>query len=238
MKYNHKIVEGIFVKRKNRFVAQCEIDHQLKEVHVPNTGRCRELLKKGVTVYMTYHDNPHRKTNYTLTSVEKGNLLVNIDSSAPNKIVEEALKKGKIPLDFTPKVIRREYTYGKSRLDFYLEGEGKKALMEVKGVTLEQDGIVAFPDAPTLRGLKHIRELEEGLEDGYQSYIVFVIQMNRGKFFVPNHKMQKDFGQELKRAEEKGVKILCYTCLVSPDGIQLKNQIPYYLEDEYEFTTG
>lgn len=199
---------------------------------MPNTGRCKELLIEGVTVYLTYNDNPNRKTSYTLIGVMKGDRLINIDSKAPNQVVEEALLKNKIDLGFKYNKIKREYTHGDSRFDFYLEGEGQKAFMEVKGVTLEKDGIVAFPDAPTKRGLKHVKGLDNSQEN-YLTFVLFVIQMEDVKFFTPNYLTDPGFSRGLKEASENGVKVLAYDSIVTKNSIELNKEVPLILEEKW-----
>ena len=199
---------------------------------MPNTGRCKELLIEGVTVYLTYNDNPNRKTSYTLIGVMKGDRLINIDSKAPNQVVEEALLKNKIDLGFKYNKIKREYTHGDSRFDFCLEGEGQKALMEVKGVTLEKDGIVAFPDAPTKRGLKHVKGLDNSQEN-YLTFVLFVIQMEDVKFFTPNYLTDPGFSRGLKEASENGVKVLAYDSIVTKNSIELNKEVPLILEEKW-----
>ncbi|MDU4681414.1 MAG: DNA/RNA nuclease SfsA, partial [Cutibacterium avidum] len=213
MKYN-SVLKAEFLYRKNRFISICKKGFKILTVYVPNTGRCKELLTKGVTVFVTYNDNPNRKTSYTLIAVIKGDKIINIDSQAPNEVVYEALLKNKIDLGFKPDFIKREFTHGDSRFDFYIEGENKKALMEVKGVTLEDDGIVAFPDAPTKRGLKHINGLINS-RDNYLTYILFLIQIKDVKFFTPNYFTDINFSKSLLKAKECGVKILAYDSYVT-----------------------
>lgn len=202
------------------------------EVYVPNTGRCKELLIEGVTVFLTYNDNPNRKTSYTLIGVMKGHKLINIDSQAPNQVVEEALLKNKIDLGFKYETIKREYTHGDSRFDFYLEGQGQKALMEVKGVTLEKDGVVAFPDAPTKRGLKHIKGLDKSRKD-FMTFVLFVIQMEDVKFFTPNYLTDPKFSKGLKEASENSVKVLAYDCIVRRNSMELNKEVPVILEEKW-----
>lgn len=222
MKYKN-IVEGKFISRPNRFIAHVKIDEKIEICHVKNTGRCKELLIKGVTVYLEHSNNPNRKTAYSLIGVQKGHRLINIDSQAPNKVLYEGLLNGTIVLPNFKKIteIKPEKVYKKSRFDFYIENENNKAFIEVKGVTLEEDGVVKFPDAPTERGLKHIYELVDALEDNYMAYIVFVIQMNNVKYFTPNDCTQKEFGEALQYAQSKGVQILAYECDVEPDSLKL-----------------
>lgn len=223
MKYKN-IFSGRFISRPNRFIAKVEIDGTEETVHVKNTGRCRELLTEGCTVYLEKSDNPDRKTKYDLVAVEKirngkTNLLVNMDSQVPNAAAEEWLKKG--GLFSSDAFIRREVTFGDSRFDFYIEDGERKAFLEVKGVTLESDGIALFPDAPTERGVKHIKELISCIESGYEAYILFVIQMKEICLFRPNDKMHPEFGEALRNAESSGVKIIAMDCIVTPDSMEI-----------------
>lgn len=220
MKY-FNIHPAIFISRPNRFIAQVEIDGTTQTVHVKNTGRCRELLIPGVKVMLEKSDNPTRKTLYDLVMVYKEGLgWVNIDSQMPNYLVKEWLMtKPEIFEDVT--YIKPEYTYGNSRVDFYMERGDKKILMEVKGVTLERGGIGYFPDAPTERGVKHIRELIKARKSGYETYIAFVIQMNGIKEVRPNLETHKEFGEALQEAELAGVKILFLGCKISKDEIKI-----------------
>lgn len=222
MKYE-KIVKGEFIERPNRFIAEVVIDGETETVHVKNTGRCKELLIKGRTVYLSRAANPERKTKYDLIAVDKDGLLINMDSQIPNGAAEEWLKKGNI---FSEKaVIKREVTYGKSRFDLYIEDDGRKAFLEVKGVTLEENGIVMFPDAPTERGVKHIRELISCMKDGYEAYILFVVQMKGVKYFCPNYKTHPDFADALKDAAKAGVNVIAAECSVAPDRIEIDRKI-------------
>ena len=231
MKYK-SVIKAEFLYRKNRFIAICKKGFLSLTVYVPNTGRCKELLTEGATVFLTYDDNPNRKTSYTLIAVMKGEKIINIDSQAPNQIVEEALLKNKIDLGFKYNKIKREYSHGDSRFDFYLEGENKKALLEVKGVTLEKNGIVAFPDAPTSRGLKHIKGLINS-KDEYLTYLLFVIQMKDVKFFTPNYLTDENFSKGLLEASENGVKILAYDCLVRRNSLEISEKVPVILEETW-----
>ena len=223
MKYK-SIVKGKFIERPNRFIAKVEIEGVTETVHVKNTGRCRELLVKGATVYLEKSDNPLRKTQYDLISVFKNNkTLINMDSQNPNAVTEEWLKKGNI---FSKNaLIRREVTHNKSRFDFYIEEEKRKIFLEVKGCTLETDGIARFPDAPTQRGVKHINELIDCISEGYEAYILFVIQMKGINHFEPNDTTHKAFGDALRQAEKSGVKILAYDCIVTPNSIDIDKEI-------------
>ncbi len=223
-----KIVEATFIERPNRFIAYCQINEIIEKVHVKNTGRCRELLIPNCTVYLEESDNPNRKTKYSLIAVQKGNRLINMDSQVPNKVVQEALINKTIVLpglDEEITFIKPEKTYGNSRFDIYLETENKKAFIEIKGVTLEEDGVVLFPDAKTERGVKHIKELIEAKKDGYHSYVVFVVQMKDVKYFTPNIKMHKELGDALIEAQNAGVNILAYDCEVTPNSIEIKDEV-------------
>lgn len=231
MKYKSTI-KAEFLYRKNRFIAICKKGFLSLKVYVPNTGRCKELLTEGTTVFLTYDDNPNRKTSYTLIAVMKGEKIINIDSQAPNQIVEEALLKNKIDLGFKYNKIKREYTHGDSRYDFYLEGENHKALLEVKGVTLEKNGIVAFPDAPTSRGLKHIKGLINSRDD-YLTYLLFVVQMKDVKFFTPNYLTDENFSKGLLDASNNGVKILAYDCHVRRNSLEISEKVPVILEEKW-----
>ena len=227
MKYNN-IVKGRFIERPNRFIAKVEIGGVTETVHVKNTGRCRELLVKGTTVYLEKSNNPERKTGYDLIAVLKnGKTLINMDSQIPNAVTEEWLRKGN--LFSKDAVIRREVTHNKSRFDFYIEEGGRKIFLEVKGCTLETDGIARFPDAPTERGVKHINELIDCVNEGFEAYILFVIQMKGIKHFEPNDKTHSAFGDALRNAESKGVNILAYDCNVTKDTIEIDKEIKVLL---------
>ena len=215
MKYR-EIKEGRFIDRPNRFIAHVEIGGREETVHVKNTGRCRELLKAGAAVRLEVSANHRRKTKYDLVSVFKENVgWVNIDSQAPNKVVREWLEKQDYDL------IKPEYTYGNSRIDFYMEKGSRRYLMEVKGCTLEKDGIGYFPDAPTERGVKHLRELIRASGEGYECMAAFVIQMEGVTEIRPNVETHPQFGQVLEEAEEAGVRILCLQCSVGEDTLEI-----------------
>ncbi|MBQ3854855.1 MAG: DNA/RNA nuclease SfsA [Anaerovibrio sp.] len=215
MKYG-KIKWGRFVARPNRFIAQVDIDGVVETVHVKNTGRCKELLLPGVEVVLEEATNPDRKTKYDLIAVEKAGLgLINIDSQAPNKIAAEWLAAKNF--DY----IKPEYTYGTSRIDFYMERQGTKFLLEVKGCTLERDGIGFFPDAPTQRGIKHIRELIQAQQEGYIAGIAFVIQMPKVKEVRPNIETHPAFGEAWEQAKAAGVRIIFLGCHVEPQSMTL-----------------
>jgi sugar fermentation stimulation protein A len=232
MKYN-KIVKGKFISRPNRFIAIVDVKGTIETVHVKNTGRCKELLVPGCTVYLSVSDNPHRKTKYDLVATEKERedgeyLLINMDSQVPNDVAEEWLKQGEL---FSKNAkIRREVTYGESRFDFYIEDGDRKAFLEVKGCTLEKNGVAMFPDAPTERGIKHIKELVKCIKNGYEAYILFVIQMKCVHEFVPNDQTHKAFGDALREASEKGVNIIAKDCEITPDSIEIKDFVKVNLK--------
>ena len=248
MKYN-QVVPGIFLQRPNRFIAHILINGKEEVCHVKNTGRCRELLIPGCTVYCAVSDNPQRKTKYDLIAVEKSienqivfanagipslhgkstpeahsTLLVNMDSQAPNAAVKEWLRSGASPfgkIDF----LKPEYKYGNSRFDFYLECNSRKIFLEVKGVTLEDNGVVLFPDAPTERGVKHVRELIRCHEEGFETYVLFVVQMEHAQYFTPNRKTHPQFADALCDARDAGVQLLAYTCKVAPDVMNIDKEL-------------
>ena len=215
MKYDN-IRKAVFRRRPNRFIAEVEIDGQLTTVHVKNTGRCRELLIPGCEVWLTAPGTPGRKTKYDLVAVRKDNgILFNIDSQAPNKVVKEWLEKQ----DYDR--ILPEYTYGDSRIDFYLERGSEKFLLEVKGCTLEIGGIGFFPDAPTQRGVKHLRELTAAVTKGYKAMLAFVIQMDGVSEVRPNVDTHPEFGIALNEAMAAGVEVLFLQCHVEPDSLEI-----------------
>jgi len=218
MKYQN-IKRGIFIDRPNRFIAYVEIDGKQEICHVKNTGRCRELLIEGARVVLERSANPNRKTAYDLIAVYKGDLLINIDSQAPNRVMEEWLRESGYFGEVLQ--IRPECTYGASRFDFYLETHDRRIFAEVKGVTLEEDGVLSFPDAPTERGIKHLRELIEAKENGYDAYVFFVIQMEQCRYFTPNKKTHPAFAEALKEATERGVSVCALNCLVTEDSLRI-----------------
>ena len=253
MQYTN-VMDGKFIARPNRFIAHVEIAGREEIVHVKNTGRCKELLLPGVTVYVQYFPEGKRKTKYDLIAVEKvltglinesdaasessgvvhstlseqHTLLINMDSQAPNKVVQEWLVEkepfGKITY------LKPECKHGDSRFDFYLETEERKMFIEVKGVTLEEKGVVMFPDAPTERGVKHVQELCHCLEEeGYGAAIIFVVQMSGMRYFTPNRRTHLAFAEALERAEACGVKLLALTCAVTPDSLAINGEIPIHL---------
>lgn len=220
MKYKN-IHKGKFLSRPNRFIAIVEIDGKQEICHVKNTGRCKELLVSGCTVYLEKSDNPKRKTAYDLVAVEKGERLINMDSQAPNKAVAEWLEKVN-PFGDNMEVFP-EKTFGNSRFDFCLKSKNtdRTIYLEVKGCTLENEGIVKFPDAPTERGVKHIEELINCVEFGFKAAILILVQMEKVKYFTPNYDTHPQFGQALKKAKENGVALLCYDCKVTPESMIL-----------------
>lgn len=227
MKYQN-VVGAAFVERLNRFVATVKINGESETVHVKNTGRCKELLIPGCRVYLEKSANQTRKTAFDLIAVEKERkgkppLLINMDSQVPNAAAEEWLEKGNL---FSKNAkIKREVKFESSRFDFYIEDGGKKAFLEVKGVTLERDGVARFPDAPTERGIKHINELISAKEQGFECYILFVVQMKEIYLFEPNYETHRQFGEALVRAQKSGVNILAVDCAVTPDSITLENPV-------------
>lgn len=230
MQYNH-ITQGRFIERPNRFIAKVEIDGRIETVHVKNTGRCKELLTKGVRVYLEKSDNAERSTAYDLVAVEKGKRLINMDSQAPNKAVGEWLLEKKLFPDLV--LVRPETTYGNSRFDFYLETESEKIFMEVKGVTLEEDGVVRFPDAPSDRAVKHMEELVQAGKDGHRVFVLFVIQMKGVRYFTPNYDTHREFAESLCRAAEAGVEVLAYDTLVTPDSMRIDRPVPVKFTEGY-----
>lgn len=216
MIYNN-IYRAKFLSRPNRFIAHVEIDGKTEVCHVKNTGRCKELLTDNATVFVQKSDNPNRKTQYDLIGVLKGEKMINMDSQIPNKVFGEWAKSSGFFGNLT--LIKAEKTYGNSRFDYYLETETDRIFVEVKGVTLEEDGVVMFPDAPTERGVKHINELCHCTKEGYKAYIFFIIQMDDVKYFTPNRKTHSAFADALKNAAENGVGIYALDCKVTEDSI-------------------
>ncbi|MDD7739413.1 MAG: DNA/RNA nuclease SfsA [Fusicatenibacter sp.] len=228
MKYEN-IEEAVFLSRPNRFVATIRLKDSGKEIpcHVKNTGRCRELLIPGTRIYVQHLEHPGRKTAYDLIAVEKGEKLINMDSQAPNAVVSEWLSKGGL---FREKVeVKREVRFGNSRFDLYASSDQRHAFLEVKGVTLEENGIARFPDAPTLRGVKHVEELIRAREEGYDAYLVFVIQMTGVRYLEPNDKTHPAFGEMLRYAHLRGVKVIARECEVQPDSLQIAGEVPVVL---------
>lgn len=228
MKYA-KIVRGTFVSRPNRFVAYVTVNGKAATAHVKNTGRCKELLTEGCTVFLEDFEGRMgtRKYRYSLIGVDKSGLLINMDSQAPNMVVKEALSDGTISLPALGKLtlIRPETTYGDSRFDFYLEGEKGKGFLEVKGCTLENDRVASFPDAPTERGVKHIEELIKAKEEGYFAGILFAVQMENMRYLIPNDVTHPAFGDALRKAHRAGVAVLAYECAVTEDTLTVRKPL-------------
>lgn len=222
MKYEN-IIKAKFISRPNRFIAEVEIDENIEIAHVKNTGRCKELLTEGTTVYVQKSDNPARKTKYDLITVVKNGMLINMDSQAPNKVFGEWVSQGNFAADVD--LIKPECKYGNSRFDFYIEAGGRKIFAEIKGVTLEEEGIVMFPDAPTERGVKHIKELCECVKNGYEGYIFFIIQMEQCKYFTPNKATHPEFAEALKKASECCVNIKAMNCNVTEDELKILKEV-------------
>lgn len=226
MKYPN-IYPGSFIDRPNRFIAYVKCAGRTETVHVKNTGRCAELLQPEVPVYIQKSDNPERKTGWDLIAVEKGDRLINMDSQAPNKVAQEWLCAGGLVPD--PVLVKPEYTYENSRFDFYVETKNQKILVEVKGVTLEEDGVVRFPDAPSERAVKHVQELKKARKAGYEAYVLFVIQMKGVRYFTPNRQTHPEFAEALQEAADAGVKILARDCVVTTDSMTLADEVPVVL---------
>ncbi|PJI08243.1 MULTISPECIES: DNA/RNA nuclease SfsA [Clostridium] len=229
MMIENAVVKAKFVKRPNRFVAYVMLNNQEIMVHVPNTGRCREILIPDCTVVLREGSNPDRKTKYDLIGAYKGDKFINIDSQIPNKVVEEALRNKKIPNLTKYNTIMREKTFGNSRFDFRLENDSEVYFLEVKGVTLEDKGFARFPDAPTERGSKHLNELVEAKKAGYGAGVLFLIQMDNIKEFTPNDEMDENFGIAVRNAASNGVDIMAYECYVREDSITLKKFVKIVL---------
>lgn len=217
---------GVFLARPNRFIAHIEINSQAEIVHVKNTGRCRELLPVGAEVWCQKSDNPSRKTKFDLITVRKGNRLINMDSQAPNIATKEWLLSGGLG---AVENVRSETKHGDSRFDFSFTKDGTPCFLEVKGVTLENDGICAFPDAPTERGAKHLRGLQKCVEEGFGGYVLFVIQMSDVKHLHPNDVTDPDFGRALREAAAAGVKVLAVDCIVTEDSMTIGDFVPVVL---------
>ena len=229
MNYEH-IVEGRFQERPNRFVAKVELDGRVETVHVKNTGRCRELLVKGAKVYLEKSPNRERATAYDLVAVEKGDRVINMDSQAPNKAVGEWLRGGGLFSDVS--LVRPETKFGNSRFDFYVETGAEKIFIEVKGVTLEEDGVVRFPDAPSDRAVKHVGELIAAKRQGYRVFVLFVIQMEGVEYFTPNRDTHPEFADALCEAVEAGVEVLAYDCLVTPRTMEINRPVQVVLSQD------
>ncbi len=232
MIYTNPIIKASFINRPNRFVAHVTLNGKEEIVHVKNTGRCRELLVPGATVYLEdCQHNPGRKTRYSIIAVEKEDMLVNMDSQAPNEAVAEGVLSGKIPFLHKVTNLRREVTFGGSRFDMMVEGldeagNVQQGYIEVKGATLEKDGISAFPDAPTIRGARHVLELADAAAQGYQAAVIFLIQMRGPRLFVPHWERDYLFGKALVEAQGAGVKVWAYDAVVTLDSMQVGREIP------------
>ena len=218
MRYEN-MVRGSFLARPNRFIAHIEIDGQAEICHVKNTGRCRELLTPGATVWCQKSSNPTRKTKYDLITVRKGERLINMDSQAPNQAAKEWLLAGGLG---QISELKAEYTHGDSRFDFSFLLDGKRCFLEVKGVTLENDGVCAFPDAPTERGVKHLKGLTRAAQEGYGAFVLFVIQMADVKYLHPNDATDPAFGAALREAAENGVTVLAMDCAVTESEMNIR----------------
>ena len=228
MKYK-EIITGRFIERPNRFIAYVDIAGERTKVHVKNTGRCRELLREDALVYLEKSGNPERATAYDLVAVDKEGRLINMDSNAPNKVVGEWLKSGGLYRDIS--LVRPETVFGSSRFDFYVESaSGRKAYIEVKGVTLEEDNVAAFPDAPSDRAVKHVEELIEALGHGYEAYLIFVVQMKGIEYVEPNRRTHPAFGEALEKARRAGVRLYAYDCLVGEDSLEIGEEVPVILD--------
>lgn len=218
MRYKN-MVPGIFLARPNRFIAHVQIGENREICHVKNTGRCRELLPEGARVWCQKSDNPVRKTKYDLITVKKGDRLINMDSQAPNQVTREWLLQGGLGdiQDLRPETVHED-----SRFDFSFTLDGKRCFLEVKGVTLEQDGVCAFPDAPTQRGTKHLKGLIRAAEEGFGAYVLFVIQMSDVKYLRPNDDTDPAFAAALREAAQKGVTILAMDCAITEDRMDIR----------------
>lgn len=213
------ILPAIFVDRPNRFIAHVELNGRLEVCHVKNTGRCRELLISGCRVYVQHQPSPTRKTAYDLIAVEKGERLLNMDANAPNRVFNEYVRAGRFLRGWS--VIRPETTHGDSRFDFYLESPGHRLFAEVKGVTLEDDGVMRFPDAPTERGVKHLEGLARCVQEGYEAWAVFVIQTENVRWMEPNRRTHPAFADALRQAVQAGVHLLALDCHTEPDRLEI-----------------
>lgn len=231
MKYE-RIRKGIFLQRPNRFLASVELDGCSELCHVKNTGRLGELLVRGAGVWVQEQNAPKRKTRFSLIAVEKDGVCYNIDSQAPNLLAREWLESGRAFPGSRITEIRPEQKYGNSRFDLAFCRDGKKALMEVKGVTLNQNGAGLFPDAPTLRGEKHVHELIACRRDGYEAYLLFVVKFGTARCFIPNVPRQPEFAEALCEAERSGVQVMVVRCSVRPEKVEIAERIPVILEEK------
>lgn len=229
------VVTGYFIERPNRFIAMVEIQGQVQRCHVRNTGRCRELLVPGAQVFLERAQNPNRATAYSLIGVRKGERLINMDSQAPNLAAYEWIKAEKLLNGVVS--VRREVTWGNSRFDLYVcyEGGHKEAFIEVKGVTLEREGVVLFPDAPTKRGAKHLKELIKARQEGYEAWLLLVVQMSGVQYFCPNEETDAVFAQALVSAAQAGVHITAVECTVTPDSMEITEELPVHLTQNMKY---
>lgn len=226
MKYQN-VRQAVFLSRPNRFIAHVDLAGAKTVVHVKNTGRCRELLVPGALVWLEAARSPQRKTPWDLIAVQKGSRLINMDAAAPNAVFGEYLRSG--GPGFVPELLRPECPHGQSRFDFYYEHQGVGCFTEVKGVTLEEGGVVRFPDAPTLRGVKHLQGLSDCVKEGFEACVVFVVQMQGVDHFEPNERTHPEFAHALRQARDSGVRILAYDCCVRPDELLLRKSVPILL---------
>lgn len=217
------ILPAIFVDRPNRFIAHVELNGKIEVCHVKNTGRCRELLTPGCRVYVQHQPSPTRKTAYDLIAVEKGERLLNMDANAPNRVFNEYVRAGRFLRGWS--VIRPETTHGDSRFDFYLESPGHRLFAEVKGVTLEDDGVMRFPDAPTERGVKHLEGLARCVQEGYEAWAVFVIQTEDVRWMEPNRRTHPAFADAMRQAAQAGVHLLALDCHTEPDRLEIRRPV-------------
>lgn len=222
MRYE-RIEKAVFLERPNRFIAYVELEGKKETVHVKNTGRCAELLIPGAAVYIQRSANPDRKTKWDLIAVEKGTRMINMDSQIPNRVAEEWIREGNLVEGVT--LIRPETTFGSSRFDLYVEAGERRIFIEVKGVTLEEDGVCRFPDAPSERAVKHLEELERAVKEGYEAYVFFVIQMKGVRYFTPNTNTHPAFAKALRKAAKNGVRVLAYDCVVTADSIRIESPV-------------
>ena len=226
MRYG-KVVSGTFISRPNRFIAYVEVDGEEQKVHVKNTGRCSEILKPGCKVILEDSDNPSRKTRYDLIAAYKDGMLINIDSQAPNKAFGEWIASSAYFGEDV--IIHPEHTLGDSRFDFMVESGDRRFLIEVKGVTQEHDGVCMFPDAPTERGLKHLRGLDEARTLGYETFIALIVQMKGMHLFVPNRETHPEFADTLREVVEGGTGLLVLDCIVTEDSMSVDSDVPFDL---------
>ena len=224
--------KGTFRARPNRFIAHVELNGGEEICHVKNTGRCKELLVPGAKVWCQHHDDPGRKTKWSWISVQKGDRLINMDSQIPNKLAYDYVNQG--GLGFVPSLVKAEKTYGDSRFDLYYEAGERRGFVEVKGVTLEQNGIVRFPDAPTQRGKKHLLELQKAAKEGYDAWVRFVIQMSDVKHFEPNQATDPEFSEALRQVSQNGVNVRAVECAVTPDSLEITKECAVCLDEAYE----